>query len=54
MDWTAIKGIPTKDERDAVALALYHAGYEVRIMRGKPQKGNAVFFVEYREQVNDG
>lgn len=29
-DWTALTGISSKEERDAVCLALFHAGYEVR------------------------
>lgn len=49
MDWTTIKGILTKEERDSVALALYHAGYEVRQIKHKD--GNkTVIDVEYRER----
>lgn len=33
MDWIAIKGTQTKDERDSVYLALVYAGYEVRRSR---------------------
>lgn len=47
MDWTAIIGIPTKEERDAVALALFHAGYEVRQVKRK-DGGRTVVDVEYR------
>lgn len=47
MDWTVIKGIPTKDERDAVALELYHAGYEVRQTKRK-ENGKTFVDVEYR------
>lgn len=47
MDWIAIKGIPTKEERDSMALALFHAGYEVR--QTKRKDGNkTVIDVEYR------
>lgn len=49
MDWTAIKGIPTKEERDSVALALYHAGHEVRQTKRK-ENNKAVIDVEYRER----
>lgn len=49
MYWTAIKCIPTKEERDSVALALFHAGYEVR--QTKRNDGNkTVIDVEYRER----
>lgn len=47
MDWMTISGIPTKDERDAVALSLYHAGYEVRQVKRK-DGGRTVIDVEYR------
>lgn len=47
MEWTAIKGIGPKEERDAVALALYHAGYEVRQVKRK-DGGRTVIDVEYR------
>lgn len=49
MDWTAIKGIPTKEERDSVALALYHAGYEVRQTKRKDGNKTAMD-VEYKER----
>lgn len=46
MDWTAIKGILTKDERNSVALALICAGYETRLTKRKG--GNkTVIDVEY-------
>lgn len=49
MEWTAIKGISTKDERESVALALFCAGYEVR--QTKRKDGNkTVIDVEYRER----
>lgn len=49
MDWTAIKGILTKEERNSVALALFHAGYETRL--AKRRGGNKdVIDVEYRER----
>lgn len=49
MDRTAIKGIPTKDERDNAIMALIHAGYEVR--QTKRKDGNkTVIDVEYRER----
>lgn len=49
MDWTAIKGILTKEERDSVALALFRAGYETR--QTKRKDGNkTVIDVEYRER----
>lgn len=48
MDWTTIKGISTKEERDNVALALFHASYEVRQFNCKD--GNrTVIDVEYRK-----
>lgn len=49
MDWAAIKGILTKEERDSVALALIRAGYETRFTKRKD--GNkTVIDVEYRER----
>lgn len=49
MDWTAIKGVTAKEERDSVALALFRAGYEVR--QTKRKDGNkTVIDVEYRER----
>lgn len=48
MDWTTIKGISTKEERDNVAIALFHAGYEVR--QCKRKDGNkTVIDIEYRK-----
>lgn len=49
MDWTAIKGIQMKEERDSVALALFHAGYEVRQAKRK-DGSKTVIDVEYRER----
>ena len=49
MDWTTIKGISTKEERDNVALALFHAGYEVR--KKKSKDGNrTVIDIEYKRE----
>lgn len=48
-EWTAIKGITTKEERDSVALALYHAGYEARQTKRK-DGSKTVIDVEYRER----
>lgn len=49
MEWTAIKGILTKEERNSVALALICAGYETRFTKRKD--GNkTVIDVEYRER----
>lgn len=49
MEWTNIKGISTKEERDNVALALFHAGYEVR--QRKSKDGNrTVIDVEYKRE----
>lgn len=48
MEWTTIKGISTKEERDNVAIALFHAGYEVRQFKRKD--GNkTVIDIEYRK-----
>ena len=50
MDWTTIKGISTKEERDNVAPALFHAGYKVRQFKRKD--GNrTVIDVEYRKEL---
>ena len=49
MDWTTIKGISTKEERDNVAIALFHAGYEVR--QSKRKDGNkTVIDIEYKRE----
>lgn len=46
MDWIPLD-INTHAERDAVYLALYHAGYTVRQRRRKD--GNkTVIYIEYR------
>ncbi len=46
MDWTPLY-INTPAERDAVCLALFHAGYTVRQRRRKD--GNkTVIYIEYR------
>lgn len=48
MGWTAIEGISSKEERDNIALALFHAGYEVR--QWKRKGGNrTVILIEYRK-----
>lgn len=48
MNWTAIEGITTKEERDNVALALFRAGYEVR-QRKRKDGNKTVIDVEYRK-----
>lgn len=48
-DYKAIKNIPTKEERDAVALALIHACCEVRLTKRKDGSRTMVD-VEYRER----
>lgn len=48
MDWTPID-ITTPADREAVALALYRAGYTVRQRRRKD--GNkTVIYIEYRRE----
>ena len=50
MDGTPLE-IKTPAERDAVCLALYHAGYPVRQRRRKD--GNkTVICIEYRRELN--
>ena len=39
MDWAAIKGIPTKDERDNVIMALIHAPV---MKSGRPSARTAI------------
>lgn len=49
MDWMPL-GINTPAERDAVYLALFHAGYAVRQRRRKG--GNkTVIYIEYRRET---
>lgn len=48
MDWIALD-IATPAERDAVCLALYHAGYTVRQRRRKD--GNkTIVYIEYKRE----
>lgn len=48
MEWIPLD-VNTPAERDAVRLALYHAGYTVRQQRRKD--GNkTVIYVEYRKE----
>lgn len=49
-EWTPLE-IKTAAERDAVILALYHAGYTVR--ERKRKDGNkTIIFIEYRREAN--
>lgn len=48
MEWRALD-VNTPAERDAVCLALFHAGYTVRQRRRKD--GNkTVIYIEYRKE----
>lgn len=52
MDWIPLD-IVTPTERDAVCLALFHAGYTVRQRRRKD--GNkTVIYIEYRKDDRNG
>lgn len=49
MDWMPLD-VNTPSERDAVSLALFHAGYTVRQRRRKD--GNkTVIYIEYRRET---
>ena len=48
MDWIPLE-VKTPAERDAVALALYHAGYTVR-ERKKKDGNKTVIYIEYRRE----
>jgi len=48
MDWTPLY-ITTPADREAVALALYRAGYTVRQRRRKDEN-KTVIFIEYRRE----
>lgn len=50
MDWLSLD-ILTPAERDAVVLALYHAGYTVRQRRRKDGNKNIVYIEYGKEQV---
>lgn len=47
MDWIQLY-INTPAERDAVILALYHAGYTVR-QRKRKDGNKTVVYIEYRK-----
>lgn len=49
-DWMPLD-IKTSDERDAVILALYHAGYTVR-QRKRKDRNKTVIYIEYRRETN--
>lgn len=46
MNWTALD-IMTAQEREAVALALFNAGYEARRRRRK-DGSKTIIYIEYR------
>lgn len=48
-EWTTLD-IITAAERDAVILALYHAGYTVR-QRKRKDSNKTVVYIEYRREV---
>lgn len=47
MDWIPLD-INTPEERDAVILALYHAGYTVR-QRKRKDGNKIVVYIEYKK-----
>lgn len=49
MDWTPID-ITIPADREAVALALYRAGYTVR-QRKRKDGNKTVIYIEYRREV---
>lgn len=50
MDWIPLD-ITTPADREAVALALYRAGYTVRQRRRKDGNNNkTVIYIEYRKE----
>lgn len=49
MDWIPLD-INTPAERDAVMLALFHAGYTVR-QRKRKDGNRTVIYIEYRKEA---